>query len=348
MREQQLMRRAIALASPARPHPNPKVGALVVTTDGEVVGEGAYQGPGQPHAEVLALAQAGPDARGATVVVTLEPCVHLGRTAPCLGALVDAGVRRVVVGAGDPDPRVAGRGLAGLRESGIEVLEGVLSEEAEALDPGYFHHRRTGRPRVTLKQAVTLDGQAAALDGSSQWITSPEARRDAHHLRAWSDAVMVGAGTVLADDPRLTVRLNGQDGPGPLPIVVAGRRALPLEARLFARKALVLAPRPVDLPAEVVVAGDGEAVDLQAGLAELGRRGIVDLLVEGGPTLAASLVGLGLVDRGVLYLGARLAGGVGLAALSGRFETLSRARRVRIVDLRQVGGDVRVEFLPES
>ncbi|MDH3426018.1 MAG: bifunctional diaminohydroxyphosphoribosylaminopyrimidine deaminase/5-amino-6-(5-phosphoribosylamino)uracil reductase RibD, partial [Acidimicrobiia bacterium] len=164
---QDLMRKAIDLATGTRPHPNPRVGALVVDSEGIIVGQGAHQGPGLPHAEVLALEDAG-DARGATVVTTLEPCSHQGRTPPCTDALINAGVAKVVVGAIDPDTKVAGSGLAALRDAGVEVVN-VLAEEAKALDPGYFHHRRTGRARVTLKMASTLDGQTAAVDGTSQW-----------------------------------------------------------------------------------------------------------------------------------------------------------------------------------
>ncbi len=338
------MRQAITLARPTRPHPNPRVGAVVLGPDGELVGAGVHGGPGHPHAEVVALQQAGRSAAGGTMVVTLEPCAHDGRTPPCVQALLGAGVRRVVVGAEDPDPRVSGKGIAALAQRGVELVIGVLSEEAQDLDPGYFHHRRTGRPRVTLKMALTLDGQAAGADGSSQWITNQKARFDAHRLRAESDAVMVGAGTVLADDPRLTVRLAGHRGAQPVPVVVAGRRPLPGHARVFSRPCLVLAPRPVQLPAEVIVAGEGNRVDLEAALAELGRRGIVDLLVEGGPRLAGSLAALHLLDRGVLYLGARLAGGVGLPAFDAIFSTLEGARPVRITDVRQVGSDVRIEF----
>ncbi|MGH8875215.1 MAG: bifunctional diaminohydroxyphosphoribosylaminopyrimidine deaminase/5-amino-6-(5-phosphoribosylamino)uracil reductase RibD, partial [Acidimicrobiia bacterium] len=227
----ELMRRAIDLARPNRTHPNPRVGAVVVAPDGTVVGEGAHPGAGLPHAEALALAAAGDAAAGATLYVTLEPCGHHGRTPPCTETVVASGVRRVVVGVTDPDPRVAGAGLARLRATGLEVTVGVLEAEVEALDPAYFHHRRTGLPLVTLKAAITLDGQAAAQDGTSQWITGPEARADAHRLRAEADALMVGAGTLRVDDPLLTVRLDGYEGPQPVPVVVAGRRPLPASAR---------------------------------------------------------------------------------------------------------------------
>jgi diaminohydroxyphosphoribosylaminopyrimidine deaminase/5-amino-6-(5-phosphoribosylamino)uracil reductase len=348
MDEERLMREAISLAAATRPHPNPRVGALVLDADGRMVGRGAHAGPGSPHAEALALEEAGDRAAGGTLVVSLEPCDHTGHTPPCTEAIVASRVARVLVGAEDPDPRVAGRGITRLRSAGVEVNVGIGGAEAEALDPGYFHHRRTGRPLVTLKAALTLDGWAAAADGTSQWITSEEARADGHHLRAAADAIVVGAGTVLADDPALTVRLPGYSGGRPRVVVVAGRRPLPRQARLWERRPLVLAPGPGEYPGEVVVAPGPDGVDLAAGLTALGERGLLDLLVEGGPTLAGSLLRAGLVDRGVFYLGAQLGGGVGTPALRGAFATLADARRVRIQSVAAVGPDVRIEFTLED
>lgn len=348
MDDRTMMRQAFDEARATRPHPNPRVGALVVTAGGRVLARGTHQAAGLPHAELVALQGAGPAARGSTLYVTLEPCAHHGRTPPCVDAIVAAGIARVVAPMEDPDPRVSGRGFAALREAGVAVEVGVMADEAVRLDPGYFYHRATGRPRVTVKAALTLDGQLAAADGSSRWITSEEARRDGHLLRAENDAVVVGAGTVLADDPSLTVRLDGFNGRQPLPVVVAGRRPLPPEARLFQREALVLAPRPVELPATVIAVPDesGRRVDLVKGLRCLGERGILDALVEGGAALSRELFAAGLVERGVFYLGAKLAGGVGTPALAGGFPTMAEARRVEIVDVRQVGPDLRVEFVP--
>lgn len=342
------MRRAIALAAAApRPHPNPRVGAVVLDADGNLVAEAAHLGAGMAHAEADALQLAGERAAGGTVVVTLEPCDHHGRTAPCTEALLAAQVARVVVGAEDPDPRVRGRGIRRLRETGVEVVDGLLAANVEALDPGYFHHRRTGRPRVTLKAAATLDGQTAAADGTSQWITSPEARADAHRLRAAADAVMVGAGTVLADDPRLDVRLDGWDGEQPRPVIVAGARPLPHDARVFARKTLVYATEPLELPAEVAVVSAGPGgVELAAVLADLGERGMLDVLVEGGPTLAAAMWQARMIDHAVLYLGAKLAGGMGRAVFMAPFESLADARPVAVTGLAMVGPDVRLELEP--
>jgi diaminohydroxyphosphoribosylaminopyrimidine deaminase/5-amino-6-(5-phosphoribosylamino)uracil reductase len=348
MDEGRLMREAIALAAATTPHPNPRVGALVLDASGEVVGRGAHAGPGEPHAEVVALAAAGRRAAGGTLVVSLEPCDHAGRTPPCTAAVLASGVARVLVGAGDPDHRVAGRGIARLRAGGVEVRTGIAAAEAEALDPGYFHHRRTGRPRVTIKAALTLDGQAAAADGTSQWLTSEEARADGHRLRAAADAVMVGAGTVAADDPLLTVRLAGYTGRQPRAVLVAGRRSLPAGARIWERHPIVLTPGPADYQGEVVVLPGPEGVDLAAGLMALGERGLLDVLVEGGPTLAGSLLRAGLMDRGVFYLGARLGGGVGVPALGGVFAGLGEARPVQIVSAARLGPDVRVEFIVEE
>ena len=338
------MAQAAAAAAPTRPHPNPRVGALVLDRAGSIVAQAAHEGPGLPHAERAALDTAAGRAAGGVLVVTLEPCVHHGRTPPCVDAIIAAGVAEVVVGAGDPDPRVAGRGIARLRTAGITVREGVAADVVEAMDPGYFHHRRTGRPLVTLKEALTVDGQAAAADGTSQWITGREARADAHRLRAAADAVVVGAGTVRADDPRLTVRLAGWDGPQPIPVVVAGSAPLPPDAAVFTRKALVYAPRPLDVPAEVVVLPGERGVDLAAMVRDLGERGMLDVLVEGGPTIAAAMLRAGLVDRAVVYLGALLAGGAGRGAFAGDFATLGDAVPVTVTGVRALDGDVRLDL----
>jgi diaminohydroxyphosphoribosylaminopyrimidine deaminase/5-amino-6-(5-phosphoribosylamino)uracil reductase len=319
----------------------------VLAATGEVVGEGAHVAAGLPHAEVVALRAAGGRAAGGTLVVTLEPCAHEGRTPPCTEAILAAGVARVVFGAEDPDDRVHGRGAARLRRAGVEVVGGVRAVEVEAADPGYFHHRRTGRPRVTLKAALTLDGQSAAADGTSRWITGEEARSDGHRLRAEADAVMVGAGTVLADDPLLDVRLPAYTGPQPRPVVVAGRRPLPPSARVLARGAVVLAAEPLDLGphVEIVVApGAAGSVDLAAGLGRLGELGLVDVLVEGGARLAAGLWQEGLVDQGVFYLAGLVAGGAGIGAFRRVFATLGEARRVTVQAVHRIGPDLRIEW----
>ncbi len=339
------MRRAIELAAPHRTHPNPRVGAVVVAASGEVVGEGAHHGVGQSHAEVLALEQAGDLARGSTLYVTLEPCNHLGRTPPCAPAIVEAGVARVVVGVIDPDPGVSGSGVSRLRDAGVEVEVDVLGDEAEAVDPAYFRHRRTGLPFVTLKMAMTLDGSVAASDLSSKWITSEPARSDAHVLRSASDALVVGAGTVRSDDPLLTVRLEAVEEQ-PVPVIVAGRQSLPLESRIWERSPIVISTRPLGVPSGevVVVPGDEERPDPNGTARALAERGLLDVLLEGGPNLAGSWWRAGLVGRGVLYVAALVGGGRGLAPLEGDFATMAESQPVNIDDVRMVGPDMRIEF----
>jgi diaminohydroxyphosphoribosylaminopyrimidine deaminase/5-amino-6-(5-phosphoribosylamino)uracil reductase len=262
-----------------------------------------------------------------------------------VNAVIDAGVSQVVVGAIDPDPRVSGSGVASLREAGIDVETGVLVGEAEAVDPAYFHHRRTGMPLVTLKLAMTLDGSVAAADRSSQWITSEEARKDAHMLRAASDAVVVGAGTLRADDPLLTARVD-QTEAQPKPVIVAGGESLAAEGRIWDRAPIVIATRKLEVPSGEVVVVDGEhdRPDPKAAARALAERGLLDVLLEGGPHLAGSWWRAGVVDRGVLYVGAKVGGGRGLAVLEGDFATMAESRSVNITDVQMVGPDIRIEF----
>ena len=320
------MDRALALAAAvrARTSPNPWVGCVVVDAAGRWH-EGATEPPGGPHAEAVALAAAGEAARGATVVTTLEPCAHHGRTPPCAAAIAEAGVARVVVAVRDPDPQVAGRGIALLRQRGVEVREGVRAEEAAALLAPYLKHRRTGLPWGVLKLASTMDGRIAAPDGSSQWITGEEARADAMALRAESDAVVVGAGTVRADDPQLTVRGPAAAEGQPLRVVLGhapdGARVLPALER----------------------SGDCRAV-----LEELGGKGVLQVLVEGGADVARQFHAGGLVDRYVLYLAPALFGGDdGRPLFAGPgAPTMGELWRGRVVSVTPLGGDLRVELAP--
>ena len=309
--------------------PRPWVGAVLVPAGapdhpGFV---GATDGRSGPHAEVVALTAAGAAAEGSTLFVTLEPCSHHGATAPCADAVIAAGVARVVVGVADPDPRVSGQGIERLRSAGIEVELGVAAAAVEAQLAPYLHHRRTGRPLVVLKLAATLDGRTAAPDGSSQWITGPEARLDVHRLRADSDAILVGAGTVRADDPSLTVRLpeaeRGTDDTEPVRIVLG---SAPADAAI----------RPC-----LEVSGDLEAV-----LDELGDRGILQLLVEGGATVAGAFHRAGLVDRHVLYLAPALFGGEDAAPMFAGVgaPSIDALRRGRIVEIRRLGDDLRLDL----
>ncbi len=339
------MWRAIELARHHRTHPNPRVGAVVVDVSGEIVGQGAHEGAGRAHAEVIALLEAGERARGSTLYVTLEPCSHHGSTPPCAGAVVEAGVSKVVVGAIDPDPRVSGSGVIWLEGAGVEVETGLLADEAEEVDAAYFHHRRTGLPLVTLKLAMTIDGSVAARDGSSRWITSEEARRDAHLLRSSMDAVVVGAGTLRLDDPVLTARLDQADHQ-PVPVVVAGRQSLPVASRIWERSPLVISVHPIGIPSGevIVVGGEGDWPDPEQSARALAERGLLDVLLEGGPGLAGSWWRSGVVDRAVIYLGARLGGGQGLSPLGGDFATMAESRPVNIRDVRMVGPDIRIEL----
>jgi diaminohydroxyphosphoribosylaminopyrimidine deaminase/5-amino-6-(5-phosphoribosylamino)uracil reductase len=314
---------ALRLARRARPSPNPPVGAVVVR-DGRVVGRGFHAAAGGPHAEVVALRDAGAAARGADLYVTLEPCNHHGRTPPCTEAILRAGVRRVVFGARDPDPRVRGGGAARLRAAGVDVVGGVLGGEcAEAIAP-FARFARAGLPFVTLKIAASLDGRLAARTGRSRWITGPAARRAVHELRARHDAILVGASTVRLDDPRLTVRLGRRapDVPPPLRVVLArGRFPLPARAALF---------RPgAPAPTLLAVAEGGTAarprgarvLELRPGrdgfvpervlLRRLGGIGVTSVLVEGGGTTFTRFLAAGVVDRIALFLGPRLLGGPG-------------------------------------
>lgn len=340
------MQRAIELARPHKTHPNPRVGAVVVGDSGRVIGEGAHLGAGDDHAEIVALAAADIAAAGSTLYVTLEPCTHHGRTPPCVEAVIAAGVSQVVVGAGDPDQRVSGAGIARLREAGIEVVEGVLTAEVRELDPGYFRHRETGLPNVILKYAMTLDGAVAAVDGTSQWITSEEARIDAHRLRAYADAVVVGAGTLRADDPRLSVRIPGYEGPQPVPVVVAGTGDLSEIARIWEREPLVLSTTDRRVPSGRVVRVEGTdgLPDPTSACRALSDLGHLDVLVEGGARLAGEWWRAGVVNRGVVYVGAMVGGGSGISPLAGGFKTIDDAAVVSLTGVRSLGPDYRIDF----
>ncbi len=338
------LRRAFELAVGHHTHPNPGVGALVVK-DGAIIGEGFHSGPGNDHAEVVALAIAGDAARGADLYVSLEPCSHHGRKPPCVEAVVAAGIGRIVIGVEDPDPKVSGSGIAKLRDAGLEVVVSDEPEAAEAVDPAYFHHRRTGLPRITAKFAMTLDGSVAAIDGTSQWITSPEARQDAHILRSQVDAVVVGAGTLRSDNPRLDVRIDGYDGPQPRPVIVAGSGPLPAESRIWGLNPLVVTAEGRSAPGGEVLEISGGAPPAPALVAAaLGDIGYLDILLEGGPTLLASWWEAGVVTRGYVYVAAKIGGGAGINPLSGSFGNIEDAREVEIFDVQSVGPDVRIGF----
>ena len=338
------MRRAVELADRGRGTalPNPVVGCVLLDPAGRVVGEGWHERPGGPHAEVAALAAAGDRARGATAVVTLEPCNHTGRTGPCSQALVDAGVRRVVLAVDDPWPAAAG-GAETLRAAGVEVETGVLDQEAEQVNEVWLTATRRQRPFVTWKLAATLDGRSAAADGTSQWITGPQARADVHRLRSEVDAMLVGAGTVLADDPHLTARRP--DGSlaerQPLRVVADTHGRTPDTARVRDGAA----PTWVATAAEVGAGHDG-LLDLDALLRRLYERDRRHVLLEGGPRLAGAMLAAGLVDRVVAYVAPALLGAGSPALGEAGIGTIADAVRLDLLDVTRIGDDVRITGRP--
>lgn len=341
-------------------HPNPRVGCVIVA-GGELVGEGWHQRTGGPHAEVVALAQAGTRAAGATAYVTLEPCCHQGRTPPCTMALQRAGVRRVVFAAADPNPRVGGGGARQLAEAGIGCLSGVLEADARALNPGFLSRMERGRPFVRVKLAASLDGRTALASGASRWISSEAARSDAHELRARSSALLTGVGTVLADDPQLTVRRTDLgEVRGPERLVLDSRLRTPPAARLLAvpgrvrvfcaaaeptrQRALEAAGAEVE-----VLPACGGRPDLTALMARLAVLECNELLVEAGPRLAGALLDAALVDEIVLYLAPHVLGADAFGMFAGRpLADMAARLTFEITDLRRVGPDCRLTFRPRS
>jgi diaminohydroxyphosphoribosylaminopyrimidine deaminase/5-amino-6-(5-phosphoribosylamino)uracil reductase len=357
------MRVAIGLGARAlgRVWPNPAVGCVIVAPGGEVVGRGWTHDGGRPHAEAVALAQAGERARGATAYATLEPCAHVGRAGPCSEALIAAGVARVVVPIEDPDPRVDGQGLAALRAAGIAVEVGCLAEEAATLNRGFLNRITAGLPMLTLKLATSLDGRIATARGESRWITGPRARAEVHLMRARADAVLVGAATARDDDPKLNVRGLGLDDAHPVRVVVTGSLALPRSSYLgqTAREVplwlchhaeaeegrrTAWAEMGADL-IEVPFAPDGQ-LDLAVMLRTLGERGLTRVLCEGGGRLAGALLEAGLVDEMICYtagivLGAEGVPGVGAIGL----ESLALAPRYQLGDVERIGPDTRARWI---
>ncbi|WP_343215266.1 bifunctional diaminohydroxyphosphoribosylaminopyrimidine deaminase/5-amino-6-(5-phosphoribosylamino)uracil reductase RibD [Falsiroseomonas tokyonensis] len=365
MADEAHMRAALALAARGLGNtwPNPAVGCVIVAADGQVVGRGWTQPGGRPHAETEALKRAGAAARGATAYVTLEPCCHWGRTPPCTNALIAAGVSRVVVALRDPDPRVDGEGFSRLRAAGVVVEEGLLAEEAASLNAGFIKRLRHGLPLVTLKLATSLDGRIATSTKESRWITGPESRRVAHALRARHDAILVGSGTVLDDDPDLTCRLPG-GVPVPAPRVVADARLrIPLTARLVrtARETPTLVattPGHPDTALAPLREAGVEILELSAGpeglsmhglLSALAARGLTRVLAEGGSGIAASLLREELVDRLAWFHAPMVIGGDGIpASYALPLPELAKAPKFRRMAHRTIGADVLTEFEREA
>ncbi len=325
------MRQAIALAHEGlgATAENPSVGCVLVA-DGEVVGQARTADGGRPHAETQALAQAGPRARGATAYVTLEPCSHLGQTPPCSQALLDAGIARLVVACQDPDARVAGRGLRALEAAGIEVECGCLSEEAQRDLAGYLCRQKRGRPLVTLKVAASLDGKIALANGASQWITGPEAREQGHRLRAQSNLIITGSGTILADDAKLTCRLAGLEARSPRRLVLDRRARVPKSASVFDDQDL----------AETLHLVGAEAEDLTALMQALGGQGHNAALLEAGPGLATAFLECGLVDRLAWFVAPKIMGGDARSALGALgLETMQAVQAWDVLEERRLGQD---------
>ena len=356
--DHQYMARALRLAERGRfaTDPNPRVGCVIVH-DGRRVGEGRHRRAGEPHAEVNALTAAGQAARGATLYVTLEPCCHHGRTPPCTEALLNAGIKRVIAACQDPNPQVSGQGLEQLAAAGIATDQGLMAAQAQALNPGFFKRMRTGLPYVRCKLAMSLDGRTATASGASRWITAATARRDVHRLRARSGGILTGSGTILADDPQLTVR-DGEtpgDGMQPRRFVLDSRLRLPAHARMLQEpgRVVVLYSQHDRQRAQNLLAAGAELwpiepdcagrVEPRQALAAIGAAGVNELLVEAGPTLSGALLQAGLIDELVVYVAPHLMGHEGrpLLRLPGLVGLADRIP-LTITDMRAVGPDLRL------
>lgn len=354
-------------------HPNPRVGCVLVK-EGQIVGRGWHQIAGEGHAEVNALRQAGPAAQGATAYVSLEPCSHHGKTPPCAGALIQAGVAKVISAMEDPNPRVSGRGHQLLESAGIQTACGLMQAQAEQINPGFNKRMRTGLPWVVVKSAMSVDGRTAMANGESQWITGPAARADVQRLRARVEAIITGVDTVIADDPSLTVRpdmwpqavagdepsaewswSHGRQPIQPLRVIVDSTLRTPRDAKILqqAGKTLI-AHTSDDIEKVAVLAAAGAEltqlpavngkVDLNALLLELARREVNEVLVEAGAVLAGAFVQQQLVDQWVCYLAPKLMGSSARPVLDFDLRTMSQAQALHLTDLRQIGQDIRMTY----
>ena len=350
------MDEAITLAESALgfTSPNPAVGCVIVAGD-RIVGRGATAVGGRPHAETVALAKAGARARGATAYVSLEPCAHFGQTPPCANALVEAGIKRVVIGCGDPFPKVRGKGIAILRKAGIAVTLGVMEDECRRTNEGFFIRVETGRPMVTLKLAMTLDGRIATSSGDSQWISGEESRALVHRWRRYSDAVIVGAGTVIADNPRLTCREEG--GRDPYRVIIDAKLRSDPRARVFTQRSrastiLVTTPAKCRIAQErygsnrtevLAIKTVRDEIVLAPLLHEFGQRGWNRVMIEGGAHLAASALRQKVVDRIAIFLAPKILGG-GLSAIEGMgFLRMKEAINLDDLEVWQIGADLLIE-----
>jgi len=357
---EQFMTRALKLAERGlyTTDPNPRVGCVIVKSN-NIIGEGWHQRAGEGHAEINALNAAGENAKDADCYVTLEPCSHTGRTPPCAEALIKAGVKRVFIAMEDPNPLVAGQGISNLKNAGIDVISGILTQQAEALNPGFCMRMRSGRPYIRTKIAMSLDGRTAMASGESQWITGDAARQDVQKLRARSSAILTGIGTVLADDPALTVRPEGNWYPAeqtirqPLRVVVDSQLQTPKTAKILADKATVLiatASENTDneLAETISIVDDKKQVDLPALMAELAQREINEVMVEAGSVLNGALLEAGLIDELIIYMAPKLMGdgAKGLFHLP-ELQTMVQSFDLKVSDIRAVGQDWRITAFPE-
>lgn len=325
--------------------PNPWVGCVIVK-DGEILAEGYHEAPGKAHAEKMAIEKAGILARGATAYVTLEPCSHQGRTPPCADALIEAGIKKVVIPFLDPDPHVSGKGVFKLKSAGVEVIIGVASDEAaRSLEP-YLYHRRTKHPFCVLKTAISIDGKTAAIDGSSKWITEDAARHDVHLLRAQSQAILIGANTAKSDLPQLTVRHIPKGSNVPLRVLLDPNGKVPLEGPLFDTSlapTLVFTKNVLDWKKHGIEVL--EFMNLRQVLMELGKRDVLQVLIEGGAYTHAEFLKEGLVQRAVIYMGACLLGSDGLQFLQNFYvPSIDKAPRWTLEDLARFGNDIRLDY----
>ena len=355
MQHEDYMRQALMLARYAegRTSPNPLVGAVIVK-EGRIVGQGWHKKAGTPHAEIHALAQAGSAAKGATIYVTLEPCSHYGRTPPCSKALIEAGVGRVVIAMKDPNPLVAGRGIQMLRDAGIEVIDGILEEEAIELNEVFLKWIMSKQPFIILKTAMTLDGKIATCTGNSQWITNEKSRERVHKMRDLYDGILVGIGTVLADNPSLTTRLAGIKGENPIRIIVDSKAGTPLTAQVVTdHAAQTIIAVTQEAPSsqvealrqsgiEVLVVNDGPQVDLKILFRKLGERAISSIFVEGGATINYSLIAEHLVDKIHVFIAPKLVGGKdAVTAFEGKgIENLQDAFLLNKIQTELIDGDI--------
>ena len=341
------MARAIELARTAdyRTSPNPMVGAVVLDSAGKVAGEGFHAAKGSPHAEQLALAAAGGKAKGGTIYVNLEPCTHAHRSTPCADAIASAGIKRVVVAMNDPDQRVRGAGIERLKSAGLQVDVGTSAHAAKQLNEFYVTHRSTGRPFVSLKFAMSLDGKVATRTGESRWITGEQARNHGHKLRHIHDAILVGVNTVIKDDPQLTTRIDGRDTRQPLRVVLDTHLRTPKNARVLGERTLIATTSAGDVDCAEVLRlppGPDRRVPIEALLDQLGQRGLLSLLVEGGSQTHAAFLAAGLVDKVYAYIAPKLIGGSeALGPVGGvGIEHLNDALRLRDTEVVTLGDDI--------